>query len=98
MNIDWKRKLTSRKLWVALTSFISGLALALGASDSAAAELGGLIMSAASAVAYIIGEGLTDAAAASAVAPIIGEAAADAAGKAVIFSQNEKINKEDTLA
>lgn len=60
MNIDWKRKLTSRKFWVALTALISGLILAFGASESTASEIGGIIMSAASAVAYIIGEGLSD--------------------------------------
>ena len=61
MNIDWKRKLTSRKFWIALTALISGLILAFGSSESSAGEVGGIIMSAASAVAYIIGEGLTDA-------------------------------------
>lgn len=64
MNIDWKRKLTSRKLWMALCGMICGFILALGGSESTAGEASGIIMSAASVVSYIIGEGLTDASAA----------------------------------
>lgn len=64
MNIDWKRKLTSRKLWMALCGLVCGLILALGGSESAAGEASGIVMSAASVVSYILGEGLTDAAAA----------------------------------
>ena len=62
MKIDWKRKLTSRKFWIAVTALVSGLILAFGGSDADANEIGGIIMAAASAVAYVIGEGLTDAA------------------------------------
>lgn len=62
MKIDWKRKLTSRKFWVAVTTLVSGLILAFGGTESGATEVSGIIMAAASAVAYIIGEGLTDAA------------------------------------
>ena len=29
-KIDWKRKLTSRKLWVAVAGFVAGLILAFG--------------------------------------------------------------------
>ena len=32
MKIDWKRKLTSRKLWVALAGFVAGLIVALAAA------------------------------------------------------------------
>ena len=34
MNIDWKRKLSSRKLWLAVAGFISGLILAFGGAES----------------------------------------------------------------
>ena len=64
MNTDWKRKLTSRKLWVAVCGFACGLILALGGSESTAGEVSGIIMSAASVVSYIVGEGMTDSAAA----------------------------------
>ena len=55
MKIDWKRKLTSRKLWVALAGFISGIIILVCHNESVAEA------SAASVVAYIVGEGLTDA-------------------------------------
>lgn len=60
--MDWKRKLTSRKLWLAVAGFISGLVVALKGSAELAETISGCIMAAASVVAYIVGEGLTDAA------------------------------------
>ena len=62
MKIDWKRKLTSRKFWLALAGFIAGLIVAFGGSAETAESVTGCIMSGATVVAYIIGEGLTDAA------------------------------------
>lgn len=62
MNIDWKRKLTSRKLWLAVAGFVSGMMVAFGKSESEAATVAGLILQGASIVAYIIGEGMADAA------------------------------------
>ncbi len=62
-KIDWKRKLTSRKLWVAVAGFVAGLILAFGGADSTAETVTGCIMAGASVVGYILGEGLTDAAA-----------------------------------
>jgi hypothetical protein len=61
-NIDWKRKLTSRKLWLAVAGFAAGLIVALDGSAEAAETVSGCIMSGASVIAYIVGEGLTDAA------------------------------------
>lgn len=61
-KIDWARKLTSRKFWAAVAGFVGPLMLAFGASESVAAEVTALIMAGASVVAYIIGEGLVDAA------------------------------------
>lgn len=60
-KIDWKRKLTSRKFWMALAGFIGPLLLAFGASEAVAAQVTALIMSGAAVVAYVIGEGLVDA-------------------------------------
>jgi hypothetical protein len=60
--IDWKRKLTSRKFWVAVVTLVSGLILAFGGDEKTAKTVGGCIMSAAAVVAYTIGEGLSDAA------------------------------------
>lgn len=58
--MDWKRKLTSRKFWVAIAGFVSGLLFAFGKGE-VAETVTGIIMSGASIVAYIIGEGLVDA-------------------------------------
>lgn len=63
-KIDWARKLTSRKFWTAVAGFVGPLLLAFGANENVATEITALIMSGATVIAYIIGEGLTDAAAA----------------------------------
>lgn len=60
MNIDWKRKLTSRKFWLSITAFVALLVVALGYSDSTATQITALIMAGAEVVGYIIGEGLAD--------------------------------------
>ncbi len=60
MKIDWKRKLTSRKLWVAIAGFTAGLVLAFGGSAETADTVSGCILSGAAVVGYIIGEGLAD--------------------------------------
>ncbi len=57
--IDWKRKLTSRKFWMALALFISGIITAMGHKDEADTAYG-LIMQMAAVIAYVIGEGLAD--------------------------------------
>lgn len=59
MKIDWKRKLTSRKFWMAVALFVSGLITATGHEEEAQ-TVAGLIMQGAAVVAYIIGEGLAD--------------------------------------
>lgn len=60
--MDWKRKLTSRKLWVAVADFAGMLLIALGTPEGDAARVTALIMAGAGAAAYILGEGLADAA------------------------------------
>lgn len=62
MGIDWKRKLTSRKFWAALAQFVTGLIIAFGGTQETAVQVTALIMAGAAVVAYIIGEGLIDAA------------------------------------
>ena len=61
-NIDWVRKLTSRKFWTAVASFVSMMIVACGGTDNQATQITALIMAGAAVVAYIIGEGLTDSA------------------------------------
>lgn len=60
MKIDWKAKLTSRKLWTAVIGFITPLLLAFGISDNIVAEVTSIVMAGATAIAYIIGEGIVD--------------------------------------
>mgnify|MGYP006988988389 CR=1 FL=1 len=60
MNIDWKRKLTSRKFWISIASFISMLIIALGYSEQVGAQITALIMAGASVIGYVLGEGLAD--------------------------------------
>lgn len=60
-KIDWAKKLTSRKLWLAVAGFVSGLIIALNGSAEVAETVSGCIMSGASVIAYIVGEGLADA-------------------------------------
>lgn len=62
MKINWVKKLTSRKLWTAVASFASMMILAAGGAENTAAQVTAIIMAGASVIAYIIGEGLTDAA------------------------------------
>ena len=59
-NINWIRKLTSRKFWAAVASFVSMMILATGGTENIAMQVTALIMAGASVIAYIIGEGLTD--------------------------------------
>lgn len=62
MKIDWKRKLTSRKLWVSVCTFVSLLLIAFGVAENVATQVTAIIMAGATAISYIIGEGMTDAA------------------------------------
>ena len=56
-----KRKLTSRKFWVAVCTFVTMLMIYNGKAETDAQQVAALIMAGASVVAYIIGEGLADA-------------------------------------
>jgi hypothetical protein len=60
-KIDWKRKLTSRKFWVAVAGFVAGLILAFEGSAETAETVSGVIMSGASVIGYLLAEGLADA-------------------------------------
>ncbi len=60
--IDWKRKLTSRKFWMAVIGLISGILLAFKFDAETVETISGVVLAFGSVVAYIIGEGLTDAA------------------------------------
>jgi len=59
-KIDWVKKLTSRKLWMSIASFVSMLLVALNYTESQAAQIAALIMAGASIIGYCLGEGLAD--------------------------------------
>lgn len=61
-KINWKRKLTSRKLWVATSAFVSGLIVAFGGDESTASTVAGCILQGAAVLGYLFAEGLADAA------------------------------------
>lgn len=63
-KIDWARKLTSRKFWASVVGFVTPIMIAAGSSESEITQVTAIIMGGATLIAYIIGEGLTDAAAA----------------------------------
>lgn len=65
---DIIRKLTSRKFWMAVAAFVSGLLVAFGETAETAESVAGLIMAGASVLGYLFAEGLTDAAVAGAEA------------------------------
>lgn len=58
---DIVRKLTSRKLWLAVAGFVSGLLVAFKVDAETIETISGLIMSGASVIAYVVAEGLVDA-------------------------------------
>ena len=58
---DIIRKLTSRKLWVAVAGLVSGVILAFGGGENTAETVSGVILLGASVVGYLLAEGLTDA-------------------------------------
>lgn len=59
-NIDWKKKLTSRKLWISVAGFVSGLIVIFGGNQENADKISGSILSGAAVVGYVLGEGLSD--------------------------------------
>lgn len=56
------RKLSSRKLWLAVAMFVSGLITAFGGDGGTAEVVSGCIMQGAAVISYIVAEGRADAA------------------------------------
>ena len=71
MKSYFAKKFLSRKFLVALVGVIVGLAISFGAEASEIQQIAGAITSAVSAVSYIFGEALVDAAAAKVDVEII---------------------------
>lgn len=91
-KINWKQKLSSRKLWLAVAGIISGVAMVLSENTTEGAALIG-----SSIIGYLVAEGYIDAKAAAATAAMvteIGGAIKDALiSKAAPFADK---NAEDT--
>lgn len=59
---DFIRKLTSRKFWFAVASFVSMLIIYITGDNTKAESISALIIAGASVIGYLIGEGLADSA------------------------------------
>ena len=62
MKINWKQKLTSRKFWATVIGFVTAIMVAFGVDDLTIEQVVALITAASTLIAYIIGEGMVDAA------------------------------------
>lgn len=62
MSEDLKRKLSSRKLWLAVAGFVASLILAFGGDQETSTQVTGIIMAGASVISYILSEGWVDSA------------------------------------
>lgn len=63
MNINWKRKLSSRKFWMAVSGVIISVMVIFNAPEDSQEKVAGLIASTAVLSSYIFMEGSTDKAA-----------------------------------
>lgn len=59
-KIDWISKLTSRKWWTSIISFVTLMVIAFGGTESTATQVASIIMAGAVVIGYTIGEGLVD--------------------------------------
>lgn len=59
--MDWKKKLTSRKLWMSVATLAFMVMVYMGADENSATQVVAMIMAGATVVGYTIGEGLADA-------------------------------------
>lgn len=57
---DIIRKLTSRKFWLALASFVTMLMIYFGEDKTKAEEVAAIIMAGATVIGYLLAEGLAD--------------------------------------
>ena len=59
-KINLVSKLTSRKWWTSIVSFVTLMVVALGGTESEATQIASIIMAGAVVIGYTIGEGLVD--------------------------------------
>ncbi len=61
MNINWKQKLSSRKLWAAAAAWITSLLTAFNVTDNVIARVGVIIGGIGALVVYMLAEAKVDA-------------------------------------
>ncbi len=59
-GIDWKRKLSSRKFWTAVTGFVVAILFAFNVADVTVEKVTSIISATAILIAYILAEGFVD--------------------------------------
>lgn len=60
--MNFKRKLTSRKFWMAVTGFVTAILLAFNVDNMTIEKAIAVVSASATLIAYIVGEGLVDSA------------------------------------
>lgn len=60
MNIDWKKKLSSRKFWVAISALIATLCVLFGVDELTVEKLTATVSALGVLAAYILTEGYID--------------------------------------
>lgn len=63
MNVNWKRKLASRKFWAAVSGFVVSVMIAFGANADSQEKVVGIITATGTLSIYMLAEGSTDKAA-----------------------------------
>jgi uncharacterized membrane protein len=61
-KINWKQKLTSRKFWAAVTGFVTAILMVFKVDEMTIEQVITVVSASSVLIAYIIGEGLVDAA------------------------------------
>ena len=59
-KVDWRRKLTSRKFWVAIIGFSTAMLTVLNINSLTIEHVAAIISALGTLVSYIISEGMTD--------------------------------------
>lgn len=59
MKINWKKKLTDRRLWAAVIGFIAPVLLAFGVADKTVAEVTAAISAGAAVVSFVIADNIS---------------------------------------
>ncbi|MGN1105821.1 MAG: hypothetical protein ACI4RH_04155 [Huintestinicola sp.] len=68
MKIDWKRKLSSRKFWAAVSGVVISVMVAFNADAGSQEKVAGVITATGTLAIYMLAEGSTDKAAVNAKA------------------------------